>query len=248
MNISSAGKKILIVSDIHNDVQKLDKIIKHEAADINLVLGDWFDSFVYDDTQHYSKTAEYLLNYLSSPNNKTLFGNHDLHYLFHNTHVICSGYEHRKYNAIGEVLENNRLATCRKIDWFAWVDNYLCTHAGLCADFIDPRAKDISDINLFLIKERERANIKIISGDDHWFYAVGRARGGHYHKGGIVWLDFDKEFAPVEGLNQIVGHTPRRQKGITKYAGTENYCIDTFQSQWLTVANGKIEVKSYKDL
>lgn len=58
MNISSTGKKILIISDIHNDVDKVDKIIKSEGADINLVLGDWFDSFIYDETQHYIKTTE----------------------------------------------------------------------------------------------------------------------------------------------------------------------------------------------
>ena len=29
------------------------------------------------------------------------------------------------------------------------------------------------------------------------------------------------------GFNQIVGHTPRRQGGVAKYAKTENYCIDT---------------------
>jgi len=244
MNISSGGKKILIISDIHNEVDKLDKIIKSEGADINLVLGDWFDSFIYDETQHYAKTAEYLMGYLTSPNNHTLFGNHDLHYFFYNSYVMCSGYEHRKYNTISETFGENRLNIYKKFDWFAWVDGYLCTHAGLCPDFIDPTAKDHSDI----IKERERANINLISGHNHWFYAVGRARGGHYHKGGIVWLDFDKEFAPVEGLNQIVGHTPRRQGGVAKYAKTENYCIDTSLRQWLTVTNGKIEVKSYLDL
>ena len=84
MTISSTDKKILIISDIHNNVDKLDKIIKAESADINLVLGDWFDSFEYDETHHYAKTAEYLMGYLSCPNNHTLFGNHDLHYFFYN--------------------------------------------------------------------------------------------------------------------------------------------------------------------
>jgi hypothetical protein len=248
MTISSTDKKILIISDIHNNVDKLDKIIKAESADINLVLGDWFDSFEYDETHHYAKTAEYLMGYLSSPNNHTLFGNHDLHYLYYNSYLMCGGYEQRKQSAINQVFGENRLSICKKFDWFAWVDGYLCTHAGLFPDFIDPTAKDSSDINLFLIKERERANVKLISGDDHWFYAAGRARGGHWNKGGLVWLDFDREFAPIKGLNQIVGHTPRRDSKIAKYAKTENYCIDTHLNQWLTFTNDKIEVKSYKDL
>jgi len=38
MNISSTGKKILIISDVHNNVDKLDKIIKSEGADVNVNL------------------------------------------------------------------------------------------------------------------------------------------------------------------------------------------------------------------
>jgi len=248
MNVSSAGNKILIISDIHNQVGKLSKIIRHEAADINIVLGDWFDSYYYNRDEDYKITADYLMRYLSHPNNHTLFGNHDLHYLFYNPHAMCSGYEHRKYNAISETLGENRLNISKKFDWFAWVDGYLCTHSGLHSNFIDPTAKDNSDINIFLIKERERANVKLISGDEHWFYSAGLARGGPYPKGGIVWLDFDREFAPVQGLNQIVGHTPRKDSKIAKYAKTENYCIDTSLNQWLTITNQKIEIKSYKDL
>jgi len=248
MTISSTDKKILIISDIHNNVDKLDKIIKAEGADINLVLGDWFDSFEYDETQHYAKTAEYLMSYLSSPNNYTLFGNHDIQYLYYNAYAMCGGYEQRKQNIINQVFGENRLNICKKFNWFAWVDGHLCTHAGLHPSFIDPTAKDHSDINLFLIKERERANIKLISGDEHWFYAAGKARGGHWGKGGLVWLDFNQEFAPVAKLNQIVGHTPRKDGKIAKYAKTENYCIDTRLNQWLTFVNGEIEIKSYLNL
>jgi len=248
MTFDSHNKKILIISDIHNQVSKLNKIIRHEAADINIVLGDWFDSLYYDKDKDYEITADYLIRYLSAPNNYTLWGNHDTHYLVYNIYAICSGYEDRKWNAINNVLRSDKSYILNKFDWFAWVDNYLCTHAGLHSSFIDPTAKDNSDINLFLVKEKERANIKLITGTDHWFYMAGKARGGYYPKGGIVWLDFDHEFAPIQGLKQIVGHTPRKDNKITKYAKTENYCIDTSLSQWLTITNRKIEIKDYKDL
>ena len=48
MKVSSENKKILIFSDVHQDINKLSKIISHESADINVCLGDWFDSFFFD--------------------------------------------------------------------------------------------------------------------------------------------------------------------------------------------------------
>ncbi len=53
LNFNSDKKKIVIVADPHNDINKLDKILTKEDADINIVLGDWYDSFVYDDPIHY---------------------------------------------------------------------------------------------------------------------------------------------------------------------------------------------------
>ena len=50
MKISSKKQKILILSDVHQDINRLDKIIKTENADINVCLGDWFDSFIYDES------------------------------------------------------------------------------------------------------------------------------------------------------------------------------------------------------
>jgi hypothetical protein len=36
----------------------------------------------------------------------------------------------------------------------------------------------------------------------------GRGRGGIARVGGVVWADWNTEFVPIEGLNQVVGHTP----------------------------------------
>ena len=48
MKISSKGNKILIFSDVHQSIEALIKIISHEKADINICLGDWFDSRFFD--------------------------------------------------------------------------------------------------------------------------------------------------------------------------------------------------------
>ncbi len=50
MTFDSHKKKIVLLSDLHNNIEKFNKIIQHESADINICLGDWFDSFYLDDS------------------------------------------------------------------------------------------------------------------------------------------------------------------------------------------------------
>jgi len=91
----------------------------------------------------------------------------------------------------------------------------------------------------------------------HWFYGVGHARGGNLKAGGIVWCDFDHEFQPIDDLRQIVGHTNQWETGkATQYhrdgainiVDANNICIDCNLSQYLTITNGKMELKNYSDL
>ena len=80
MKINSKGNKILIFSDVHQSIETLNKIIAHEKADINVCLGDWFDSFFFDSDTDYKSTAiELRETFLTKSSNITLFGNHDLH-------------------------------------------------------------------------------------------------------------------------------------------------------------------------
>ena len=250
MKLSSMNKKIVVFSDVHNEVFKTKKIIDHEKADWNVCLGDWFDSFEYDNTRHYKVAAEYIVNeFLCKENNVTLFGNHDLHYFFKNEHTMCSGFERRKHAAIWEVIPN--FSFVDKFKWHLWIDDYLCTHAGLHPNFIDPACKNNDDINNFLVKESKRADDALVARMEHWFYSAGRTRGGKQRQGGIVWLDFNDEFECVEGLNQIVGHTNQRHgtcSVLINAENSDNMCIDCFQNQYLVIQNGQINIKKYIDL
>jgi len=247
MKISSKGNKILIFSDVHQEVDKLTKIIKHEAADINICLGDWFDSHFIDKDEDVEKTAIFLKNYLVN-GNITLFGNHDLHYLFTNKYTTCSGYEYRKLQVIDEILGKDKPTIVDKFNWFVFVDEFLCTHAGLHYDFLSPIVLNSEDLYEYLTIQGNDANIKIRTKQFHWFYGAGYSRCGNQPKGGIVWLDFDREFAPLKIMPQIFGHTYRRKGKIQTHCKTENYCIDTNLNEWMTITNGKLEIKNYKDL
>jgi hypothetical protein len=258
INLQSNDKKILIVSDVHNEINKLDKIIKYEAADINIVLGDLYDSFIYDSPNNYIDTTFYLRdNFLFKPNNYSLFGNHDLHYLFNNKHVICSGYEPWKYDLIDGILGKFRDVFRKKFHWTILLDDILLTHAGLDRRLIPPLIKTNQEVYDYLSKSEESVYVKLISQDHHWFYQVGHIRGGQYNVGGIVWCDFNSEFEPIDELRQIVGHTNQYKshkikqhdsEGFSNILDANNLCIDCGLSEYITLTYGKLEIKKYNNI
>ena len=258
LTFNSNKKKIVIVADPHNDINTLDKILTKEGGDINLVLGDWFDSFVYDDPEHYKDAALYLKDkFLTNPNNYTLYGNHDLHYLYHSPILMCSGYEDWKYNAIDEVLDKDRISIRNKFHWAFVVDDILLTHAGLDCRLIKPTIKTNNEIFQYLDEQSVDAKFGLTSDDEHWFYQVGSSRGGRFRAGGIVWCDFDHEFQPIEDLRQIVGHTSQwetgrakqhHREGFANIVDANNICIDCHMNQYITITNGKIELKDSFEL
>lgn len=256
--LNSDKKKIVIVADPHNDYKKLDEIITKENGDINICLGDWYDSFTLDEPSDYRATTRYLQEkFLPNPKNYTLFGNHDIHYLFNAPTTWCSGYEQWKYNAIDDELGKDRKTFRDKFHWFLIVDNILLTHAGLDQRLLPPVCVNNERIFKYLEQSADEANIKLLTDDLHWFYQVGYSRGGRARAGGIVWCDFDHEFEPIEDLRQIVGHTNQwftgkaaqhKKEGFINIVEANNICIDCNLSEYITITDGKIELKSYHDL
>ncbi len=254
MKINSKNKKILIFSDVHQDSERAQKIIKHEGADINICLGDWFDSDVYDSEYELEKTVIFLRKFLAGKNNYTLFGNHDTSYLYDKSrYTKCSGYEDRKLEHIKKTLGEKFYPIRDKFKWHLIVDNFLLTHAGLHESYI-PYSMDmnLNKIDLWLEKEGELAHQNLITGQNHWFCNVGSARWGSARFGGITWLDWTLEFDHIKGLYQIVGHTHNEKIRVSVNGSVDllksDFCIDSQLCEWLTITNGKLEIKKYRDL
>jgi len=258
IKLSSKKQKIVIVADPHNNYKKLDNIITKEGGDINICLGDWFDSFNLDSPSDYIATAKYIKDkFLSNPSNYTLFGNHDIHYLFNAPTTWCGGYESWKYKVIDKVLGGDRGSIQEKFHWSIVVDDILLTHAGLDQRLLPPVCVNKKLVFKYLEEATNDANIKIRTNQRHWFYEAGRSRGGIASVGGIVWCDFNDEFQPIEDLKQIVGHTNQyrtgkaaqyHREGFANITDAENICIDCNLSQYITITNGKMELKNYSDL
>ena len=256
MKISSTNKRILVVSDIHQDIQRLHSIIRYESPDNIVVLGDWFDSHYSDNLDDYTRTAKYLLKFVHQDNTITLWGNHDLHYFYTNDYLCCSGYRAVNDEAITEALHPAFNDVKEKFKWYIWIDDILCTHAGLYPSFISPTVKNNDDIAKFLIEEEAKIRTKIVQNEPYWAYCAGRARGGQYPRGGITWLDFEHEFDPIVGLRQIVGHTFSRTGKIRAHykecdknvADADNICIDCNLNEYLIIHNGTIHIKKFEDI
>lgn len=148
------------------------------------------------------------LNLVGNVFDTMLIGNHEIPYFdsgnvfsgFHFDGVIS----HKIHSLLNEDLIGAAILH----------DNTLITHAGLSGLILSANfsAKECFE------KIEEIWNNRRFSHS--WFSSIGFSRGGISPSGGILWCDFEDEFAPTE-FPQICGHTPRgvRMKG-------NSLCID----------------------
>jgi len=206
----------LILPDLHHRVDQATKIIRHVGADKVIALGDFYDDF--DDTpEMVAHTSEWLVDFVSNPNHTALVGNHDQQYGFPYRSFQCSGYTQWKSLLINDIVPRK---TWDKLKWFYFMDNrWLLTHAGLHKHNVPTNIRKLhTDRPKFIAELTEWLNAEMIKGFQRgangigsWIFNAGRGRGGSQQVGGITWCDFTREFLPVRGINQIMGHTPQMQ-------------------------------------
>lgn len=230
-------KLTLIVPDIHLRVEQAEKIVKSAGADEVIFLGDYFDDFG-DNIDMIQAACDWLEYSVKQPNRIHLFGNHDVHYAHSYRWFQCSGYEQWKYFAIHDRIDNK---TWDKLKYYHILDGqWLLTHAGLHKQHLPKniqalhtnRPKFYETIDQFLneaIREAFRCSGK-------WAFAAGAARWGNQAVGGITWCDFTHEFYPINGLNQIFGHTPLSQGAQWCYTDPKGLPHRSPSSLWTPTA------------
>ena len=255
MTLNSDKKSILIFSDPHQEINKVEYILEHENYDIAVCLGDWFDSFHQNSKYDVEKTCKFLKKWIFKENFFTCLGNHDIHYLYDNNTTICSGYDPGKHKFISNRLGHFRIPIRDKFHWYIWIDNFLCSHAGINTYHFNPMIDLTKDgVTKWLDKQIKSAELKLINGEHHWLYGAGAGRGGRQNIGGIIWQDFDVEFSPIEGIRQLVGHTPHptilnhKEDGNLDFTTCDNLDIDCHLNQYLIISNKKLQIRKYQDL
>lgn len=237
--------RTIIISDLHNRTYWVEEALSSsllQPYDRVVFLGDYFDN--YGDTPNDAYTsAKWLKQSLRMPSRIHLYGTHDLWYRFPaNPYIGASGNTVEKYHAIQKVLNQN--------DWnllrlYHYEQNYLMTHAGIHSYLISEyvfRNRNIFDryivdnnlqldikdiINKIVKTATEEAIDRISKGFADSWLSAGFSRGGLQPVGGIIWLDWNQEFAPIPNLNQIVGHTEHKEPQEKITENSNNYDLDT---------------------
>lgn len=212
--------KILAIGDIHHgpNLDQIDEALEREQPYLTIFLGDYFDQF-HDHYDHARRTAQWLKRSLAKPNRIHLWGNHDLPYGY-SEYAYCPGYDPAKERAIRSVLDECDWA---KFKLWHLEDGWLFTHAGLSQPFAQANTAHLAT---YLAEEEKTAWAALASRQPHWFWSIGRARGGSTPAGGLLWCDWNHEFVPIPGLNQVLGHTPGSDFRTKCDAQSENWCID----------------------
>ncbi|WP_428323655.1 metallophosphoesterase [Nitrosopumilus sp.] len=200
--------KIQIIPDIHNKWYQAEEMIEKEGADKVVFLGDYFDS-IGDNMEVTEQTAWWLKKSLEKPNRIHLLGNHDLSYL--KGEMRCGGFDGGKLFIIKNVVK----VDLTKLKHYCWVDDYLCTHAGLSNEFYNAHNYHYFEIEKFLEW--------MIHNNEERLYQCSPYRGGQDGIAGIVWCDYD-EFVDIPGVRQIFGHTHASDVRIEG----SHICLDTW--------------------
>lgn len=247
LKISSKGISVLLLSDIHQEYDKAEKIIAAERPDRIVCLGDLFDSFYRNSESDLMGTIDLYRKIVNDPNNIMLFSNHDIGYHYENNPTIgCSGFSRSKKAKINSIITPDEWD---KVQWYCVVDDILCTHAGLSQTLTPEKHRlNIDTVSAFLDKESIQANRYFRSRKSHWFWEAGQARGGRAPFGGILWNDFNFEYFPISTIKSIQGHTPgitvRQYNSVYK----DHICIDSEMFEYLTITNGVSKIHKYIDL
>lgn len=258
----------LIIPDVHEKINKVKSILGKYPDAWAVFLSDWFDSFDNQGqpTWNTFETTRWLADNIKNPQYTFVWGNHDLHYAFPINQMICSGWNPKKLEIIRNYLGDTQDGW-KKFKLTHWIGpeptdeqrlngenkEFLISHAGLHPYFLNPI---LGFDKKWLAATEEEAMYKLRYEQQlSPLLQCGPGRGGRARIGGLVWLDWNMEFVPVEGLNQIVGHTPgdnvrtkvlRMPEGEFKGSVVSmNYCLDTHLRHVLLVLDdGSMEIEA----
>ncbi len=238
----NARKMKLIIPDIHNQTARAELIISsHQEAEEIIFLGDYFDSF--DDTPaDASRTARWLRKSLDDPRRRHLFGNHDLPYAFPwHSSLGCPGYTAQKAKVVRNLLDAEHWDQVLPFYLIAGGERpLLFTHAGLTLpNLYGFKAPELSwpggrfdhlsalpsGEHLATLKgEAQKWSAACRTGDYHHFM-YGGSRHGKPGQGGPQWIDA-RDFTPIPGIDQTVGHTIRKEPTEIVAAESRNLFLD----------------------
>jgi len=219
--VSKTSKPTLVIGDLHGQYE-----IAEFARDTEysvIFLGDYLDSFNRSKKEQI-RTLQLVLNSIQNSRARGIMANHDISYL--RPELRCGGWNSITQSYIDNGLRNRMEML---LEDYIWCEGFLISHAG-----VSQRLLNYLQIDLDTYLSRKD------------FEQIGPYRRGNFECGGLRWCDW-REFEPIEGVNQIVGHS--RYFDIRNK--DNNWCIDVLEDrepQGLFIQDGNVEIINLKDL
>lgn len=191
----------LAVGDIHNRIEDVEAVLERFRGRYRSVvfLGDYFDSYG-DCAYDARRTARWLAESIQAPSRIHLIGNHDVSYLYPaHPQTRCPGWTPSKQRVIAQELDETARG---KLLIAAKIGPWLLSHAGFTRALAASWTPDTVEVETGIAQVclQKGARCALLNDDQH--------RGGRDPVPGVLWADFHKSFEPVEGLQQVVGHSP----------------------------------------
>lgn len=204
--------KTLVIPDIHeNGVFRRAVEAKAETADAVVCLGDYFDKWGGIDYETH-ETIDWVVKKLADPKWTLLLGNHDMHYLYANKELLCSGYNpDRKKLIMAAGLTVSPLRANFKL--FTFVEGWFLSHAGF------PVWPTNMTPELLLAEASLALGSAAAWGSLHPWLQAGMSRGGYANQGGLTWADMKEHVNSPDwcGPAQICGHTHLKDEPLKFY-------------------------------
>ena len=258
--------KTIVIADIHQRTKDIEIVLKREKDyDEVIFLGDWFDSFFEPpEVSSFGDTCQYLKYLMLEHPHKEKFvflvGNHDINYIYHNDKLsrepvattgtyFCSGFTKEKAIEFRRHFFDQGLKDTLFFEKFKMAhhsQNFIFSHAGL-----DPRHIPASQTSREVVETILPDAWKNFRNNNHphnWLIsAAGYCRGGMHPIGGVLWLDWRREFSPSEKVGrQIVGHTTMKAPTVEAQGSkSESWNLDT-EAHYGIVIDGSLEINSIK--
>jgi hypothetical protein len=195
--------KYTFVGDIHGKIEQIQRALDNEG--LVVFVGDFMDSFDRSVKEH-EECLKTVLKAIDDGKAQAILGNHELSYI--HKHHKCSGHSFER----GVMFLKYKWEILEKFSWFLQIEDWFISHAGL-----HPEVQAEIKHPTYLEWAQDW------NSSAHW---IGHFRGGLRRVGGIFWCDFNKEFEPIYGINQIFGHTAGKDIRKVEIPGSINYCID----------------------
>jgi len=230
----------LIIPDVHEKIDLLNQyLVIYDAVDWVIFLGDFMDRWG-GLPKHTYQTGQWLRENILNPKYTFIFGNHDIQYAWPINGHICGGYTEEKQRIMRQFVGRSRWNKFKLLHWInVGGKPWLLSHAGVHPSLLHP-IKGFEPSSL--ADQEKRALHRLTIGEIDPFIQIGQGRGGPAPVGGVDWLDWNTEFVPIDGLNQIVGHTHDLMVRWNNTVSSTNICMDTGMNHVMLVDDDEMAI------